>query len=187
MTRPMAALAVVAFLAACATASEEPTLPPRPSVPEHWRTITSERDLIDLVVPPDMNIAHVSDLISGSRITDEVADPFLLMATSPLSLAQPTGGESAFEWVERSGALTGHQVDVTIGQVERRELLLPAGPALELTTAYRAGSSDFWTIVTVIDTGSGYALLEFGGHGRPPAEPIEDIGIIQELVLFRGG
>ena len=185
MTRVTATIALVAVIVGC-TAAPQPTLPPRPTVPDGWRTVISESELIELVVPPDLEVYHVTDLISGSRLTDGVRDPLMLRATSPLSLAQPAADESATEWAERSGALTGHQVDATVGRVERRDLLLPAGPALELTTAYRVDSDDYWTIVTVIDTREGYALLEFGGQGPPPVGPFEDIGLMQQLIRFGG-
>jgi len=178
----MPLVAILAGLAACGgpTPSTEPTVPPRPAVPELWRTVTNDQGDVTLVVPPDLIVANTNGGISGFREPRDGLDELVVTAAGPSRVEQRVPGESVAEWVRRGNLLTAGRGG--LGAVAQREVRLPTGSALEMSAPWDAGER--WTILYVIDTGRGYALLHFDGAGRRPDEPPDEVRLMRELVEF---
>lgn len=177
----LATLLLPLVLVACGASvpTPEPTLPPRPAVPHLWRTVASDGGDVQLVVPTDLNVTDTRAAIVGSR--DEV---LIVSAIGPGSLEQPRAGESVADWIERLGFLAGDEANAELGAVTRRELLLPDGPALEVSAGRTTEAGEAWTMVHVFDTGRGLAVLAFSGQGSAPDQPTDEMRIMRELVDF---
>ena len=69
--------------------------------------------------------------------------------------------------------------------VRSRDLLLPAGPTIELTSTFQLGVQGIhWTMLYVIRTPLGYGLLQVSGPGLPPDQPPEEVELMRQLVEF---
>lgn len=180
-------LSLVVLLAACgsgAAATPQPTLPPRPAVPDLWRTVTSDDSAVRLVVPTDLTVTGTSDQVAGFRSAADGPDDLVIVAVGPRHLQQPAAGESVAEWLERDGWLTNHQEGDRLREVSQVALLLPAGPAVEMISSFGSGDMQYWSIVYAIRTPAGYGLLQAAGAGpRPNAAP-DEIRLMRELVEF---
>ena len=181
----MLALAVAATLLACGAPplTTQATPAVRPPVPDGWRVIATDRRDVTLPVPPDMVILNTSGSIGGLRGADEERAELIVSATGPGRVDQRQPGESVEDWLTRGNWLTagrGEPLATTF-----REVLLPAGSTLEVTAGYRFGDEDRWTMLHVIDTGQGYAVLQFDGGGVAPAAASDEIRMMRELVEFR--
>ena len=179
-----AVVGLVTLLVACGTQTPtpEPTLPPRPQAPPPWRTVTSDDGAVHLVVPPDLIVINTDGSIHGYR--DEGVT--LSVAAVPASQLQPPRGETVEEWADEGGWLTAGQGQIGNGEVRRRDVLLPAGSAILLTSTYRVVGElgEVWTMLHVIQTKGGHALLQISGQGPPPDEVPEEIRLIRDLVRF---
>src|SRR5688500_8823364 len=160
------------FLTACGgpdatpDSTPEPALPERPAVPVGWRTITTDRGDVELAVPPDLVVMHTAGSIHGFREEDEGVASLAVVAIPAGELVQPRGGESVEEWADAGGWLTAGQGQLANGDVRRRDVLLPSGPVIQLTSAYQVGDlGAAWTMLYVIRTDRGHALLQISGQG----------------------
>ena len=180
-----AAFGLMVVLGACGASEPtfEPTAPVRPPVPDGWQLITTDQEDVTLVVPPDLIVLNTSGSINGHREAAAGIDELIVSVTGPARIEQRARGESLADWITRGNWLTaGRGEPVAISQ---REVLLPAGRALETIAAYRFGTEERWTMLNVIDTGQGYAVLQFDGGGPRPDEPSDEIRLMRELVEFR--
>lgn len=185
----LATVLMLLVLGSCGgpTPTPEPALPPRPVVPDGWRTITSDEGDAELAVPPEVVVFHTAGSIHGSRDEGDGVESLTVAAIPAGQLVQPRGNESVEEWADAGGWLTAGQGQIGNGEVRRRDLLLPGGAAIQLTSTYRVGElGDVWTMLQVVRTTRGYALLQISGHGTPPEEPPEEIRLIRDLVRFGG-
>jgi hypothetical protein len=179
------ALGILTACGAVPSETVEPTLPPRPDVPQGWRTITSDEGQLRLVVPPDLVVFHTAGSVHANR---ENGDTELIMvaAIPPEQLNQPRG-ESPAQWANAGGWLTAGQGHVDPADVSARNVLLPAGPAHELTSRWMLGElGRRWTVLYVIQTPNGYGLLQASGAGDPPEVPPRELRLMRELVEFGG-
>jgi hypothetical protein len=183
--RATLALGILTACGASPTETVEPTLPPRPDVPQGWRTITSDEGQVRLVVPPDLVVFHAAGSVHANR---ESGDSELIMvaALPPEQLNQPRG-ELPADWANAGGWLTAAQGHVDLADVTTREVLLPAGPTYELTSRWMLGDlGPRWTVLYVIQTPNGYGLLQVSGAGQPPNPPPRELRLMRELVEFGG-
>lgn len=180
-------LGMVAVLAACgdATPTPEPTLPPRPDVPDRWRTITSDEGDLELAVPQETVVTHTTGAILG---TVEVGRAVVqVLAAAPAHIEQRTAGQSTLDWLA-AGWLPDFNEAGVRGEIGQRQLLLPEGPALEASATYQGTESQAWKIIYVISTTRGDAILELSGvlsgvEQRPEADA-DQLRLIRELVAF---
>jgi hypothetical protein len=190
-----AALVVLAALTGCAgpsaeASTPEPRLPPRPDVPPGWRAIRSDDGEVRLAVPADLTVIHTSDSIHGFRDLEDAGalddvEVLTVAAIPPSQLIGPRGGQAAAEWADAGGWLTPGQGSVGDADVKSRDLLLPAGPTIELTSTYLlADRGVHWTMLHVIRTPRGYGLLQVSGPGTPPDQPPEEVELMRQLVGF---
>jgi hypothetical protein len=172
------------MLAACGTLAPnpQPTPPVGPPVPDGWRVVTSDVEDISLTVPRDLIVTSTSGSIGGYREATGERDDLIVLVTHPTRVEQRMPGESVTDWVQRGNWLTAGRGEPRI--VAQREVLLPAGSALEITAGFQFGEEDRWTMLHVIDTEEGYAVIQFDGGGTTPEEPSAEIRAIRESVEF---
>jgi hypothetical protein len=189
------ALVVIAALTACAgspdaTPTPEQQLPPRPDVPPGWREIRSDDGAVQLAVPADLTVIHTSESIHGFRDVEDAdaldaVEVLTVAAIPPGQLIGPRGGESAAEWADAGGWLTPGQGSVGDAEIRSRDLLLPAGPTIELTSTFELGAQGVhWTMLHVIRTPLGYGLLQVSGPGLPPDQASDEVKLMRQLVGF---
>jgi hypothetical protein len=182
--RPVGAtLVAVVALIGCGQQSPtpEPTVPPAPAIPDHWRTVRTDAGDMTSVVPPDLIVANTSGGLSGFRDQAGDAPALIVNAAPPSRVNQPSAGESLTDWVRRESVTAGRG---ELGAITQREILLPAGPAVEMTAGWILDGQERWMILNVIDTGAGLAVLAFDGDGPPPDQPTEEVRLMRELVTF---
>jgi hypothetical protein len=184
VSRPLiAALVMLVALIGCGQQSPtpEPTAPPVPAIPNLWRTVAADDGDVTLVVPPDLIVTNTSGGVSGFREPAGNASALIVSAVPPARVNQPTAGESIADWVRLESLTSGRG---ELGAIEEREVLLPAGPSLEMTGEWMLDGQERWMILYVIDTGRGFAVLAFDGDESPPDAPTEEVRLMRELVTF---
>jgi len=182
---PAFAIVMASVLVGCSAPTPTPQATPavRPPVPDGWRVITSDQQDVTLPVPPDLVILNRSGSIGGLREADGGPEELIVSVTGPGRVDQRQPGESVEDWLTRGNWLTagrGEPIATTY-----RELSLPAGSTLEVTAGYRFGDEDRWTMLHVIDTGQGYAVLQFDGGGPKPDMASEEVRLMREMVEFQ--
>jgi hypothetical protein len=176
-------IAVIALIGCSGQPSptSEPTTPSVPAIPDLWRTVTTDDRDLTLVVPPDLIVTNTSGGISGFRDKIGDAPAVIVSAAAPARVNQPAPGESLTDWVRRESLTAGRG---EFDALTQREILLPAGPALEITAGWTLDRQEHWTLLHVIDTGFGFAVLAFDGNGPPPDGPSEEVRLMRELATF---
>jgi hypothetical protein len=175
---------VVVALAACGEAvpTTEPTIPTRPPVPGGWQVVSTDAGDVIMAVAGDVIVANTSGSIGGFRRPAPGVDELIVAVTGPSGVEQREPGELLDDSITRGNWLTGGRGEPLT--ITRHEVLLPAGPALEVIAAYRFQDKDRWTMLHVIDTGRGYALLQFDGGGPAPETAPDEIQLMRALVEF---
>lgn len=187
---------VALVLVACGTA--EPTLPAadttppeRPPIPAAWVTIESQSGDAELTVPPDLGRGVLDTPVAvllQAEFDDQVT-PLQVSAYGPSSLPdqQPAAGESLRTWLERGSWFPREeQGGVTeIDGVSEREVLLPAGRALELAATVQPGTRDESRVVAyAIETATGFAVLQIIGEPDALEARAGELRLIPLLVRF---
>lgn len=189
------AVLIALLLAACG-ASEAPapsadaTPPARPAVPLGWLTIASDAGTVELTVPPDLG-RFGPDTPVGVLLQAEMNEgvtPLQVWAHGPSDLPeQPAPGESLRTWLERGTWFPrDEQGGVTeIADVSERELLLPAGRALELAATVQPGTREASRVVAyAIETADGFAVLQIIGEPEVLEARADELRLIALLVRF---
>ncbi len=194
MTRTQLAL-VAMLLTACGTAGPTPsaaeaTAPGLPVVPAGWVTIASSAGDVALTVPPDLGSFGPNTPV-GVRVQAEAGErstPLQVWAHGPSALAdQPAPGESLRAWLENGTFLPmgGDAGATEIGDASEREMLLPAGRALELAVTVQPGSRDASRVIAyAIETADGFAVLQIIGEPDDIEARANELSLIPLLVRF---
>ena len=186
-TRPLMAAAVLAGCSASAPPppSAAPGAMERPAVPAGWRTITSDEGDVRVVVPPDADVLQTAGSVLAQAPTDVPGAPFEVWVTGPAAIIQPTGGQSTMHWLEDSGWMPREGGGIVFGPTTERELFLPAGRAIEVTTSVQPGTPDEGGVVLyVVETGGGFAIVRFVGTPALLEQRTLQIQLISQLVEF---
>jgi hypothetical protein len=189
------AVLIALMLAACAATEPAPpaadaTPPERPLVPSGWVTITSNAGDAELTSPPDLGRvgpdAPVGVLLQTPM--DGGVTPLQVSAYGPSALPdQPADGESLRSWLERGTWFPGEgRGGITaIGDVSEREVLLPAGRALELAATVQPGTREESRVVAyAIETEAGFAVLQILGEPDALEARADELRLIPLLVRF---
>lgn len=176
---------VLLLLAACGAppATPEPTLPPRPAVPAQWRTVTSDEGDVVMAIPRELVVTITSGGVQGFA-EQAGAGQIDVWAMGPGTLALRPG-QSIEEWIDASSWLSGQWEGAVLGPVRRTAVMLPAGPAIEMTAGYTVDGEEAWTFLYAIDTRPGFAVFRAGGPGPPPDGLPEELALIRDLAVFR--
>ena len=182
---------VTALLGSCGSTrpgspSAQPTLSGRPTVPDGWSTIASDEGDVRLVIPPDATIMLTAGSVLAQGPFHDGANPWEAWATGPRALIdQPRAGQSIVDWLGQSGWMPQAWEGFTQGPTTERETILPAGPALEVTTSLPPGTPDEGrAIIYVIETDGGLAILRFVGTPAILEERALDLQLMSQLVEF---
>jgi hypothetical protein len=168
----------------------EPTEAVRPSVPDAWSTITSDERDVEVAVPPDFVVlSSIGGVLTQPPIDGQAAVSTLeIFVQGPALIEQPRGGESAEEWLGRTGWLprSGTGGVTAIADRTERELILPSGRAVQVAVTVQPGTADESRVaVYAIETADGVAVLRFIGF--PPerlAARSDELSLVATLVRF---
>lgn len=100
---------------------------------------------------------------------------------------QPATGQSLRSWLEESGWLPseGSGAVIALEGTTEREVWLPAGRALEVSTTVQPGTPDVSRVVGyAIETPAGFAVLQIVGHPDFFQERGADLALLTQLVSF---
>lgn len=186
---------VALLLAACGATEPTPlatdaTPPQRPKAPDGWVTIGSHTGDAELTVPPDLGRlgpdSPVGVLVQAQ--VDGQTTPIQVWATGASALPdQPAAGESVRSWLERGSWFpkAGQGGVTAIDDVSERQVLLPAGRALELAATAQPGSSAASRVVAwAIETRAGLAVLQILGEPAVLEARADELRLIPLLVRF---
>ena len=179
-----AVLAVATLVGGCGgeSSTPEPTLPPRPAVPEGWRTVTTDEGDVVMALPREFVVGSTSGAISGFPELDGPASTGVIVMGPETHELE--AGQTVDQWIEANNWLTAQRDGARLGPVQRERVLLPAGPALEITASYEADGAAAWSILYVIDTGREPTVARFGGDGAPPDDLPDELALIRDLMAF---
>lgn len=179
------------LLAGCGSGSptlptSEPTAAVRPAVPDGWVTLTTEAGDIRVVVPPDVGLVHTAPgSVMGQPPMRDGVIPFEVFAISPRELGRRGAGQSIAQWMEDQGLLPQAAEGVIRGPTTERELILPVGRAIEITTSAQPGTPDEGRVVLyLIETADGPAVLRFVGTPAGVEARRADMALMSQLVEF---
>lgn len=172
------------LVASCSGEASEP--PSLPDPPAGWSTISSDAGDVSVLVPPDFEASFTADGVLAQPPARDGASTLEVWAHGPVSIPQPTGGESLRGWLETSAWVPVADGATTIGDRTEREVLLASGPALEVAVTVRAGAAEESRVVVyAIRTEAGIAILRF--IGWPPwrmYDRAEELEIVAQLARF---
>jgi hypothetical protein len=157
----------------------------RPEKPPDWLTIVSEAGDVRLVVPPDFAAVTVEPVVVAQGGSPDEMDSWIeIDVQAPADVEQPNGVDIE-DWLD--GYLTLMAGSGSTGDETRRELLLPAGRALEIGRTFEPGTDVAGRIVIyAIETESGYAVLRIAGTPGGIADRAADLELVTHLVDFNG-
>lgn len=172
---------------AVSTAGVSSTPVERPADPAGWSTVASSDGRVELVVPPDLLLLEQP---SGVLVQGEfrgVGTPIQIWVSGPRDLPdQPSGSESAREWLVRTGWLpqAGKGGVTTSGESEA-EILLPQGRAYRAALTANSGTeAASRVIVYAISTSKGVAVLQILGDPETVQARAAHLNLVPLLVTF---
>ena len=141
-------------------------------MPEAWRTVATDEGDVVMAMPRELVVTGTTGAIVTAPDQEGAAGATEVWAIGPGTL-ELGPDQSVDEWIEASNWLTGQREGAVLGPVRRTPVLLPAGPAIEMTAGYTVDGAEAWTILYAIDLRPGLASLprrRFRSH-RPTAFP----------------
>lgn len=138
-----------------------------------------------MAIPREFVVGSTSGGISGFPDIDLPESASFMVIGPTTHELRPR--DTIDDWVEESSWLTGQRESAELGPVERTEVLLPAGRALQYSAAYTVEGRAAWTVLYAIDTGGDISVARFGGDGPVPEDLPDDLALIRDLLAFPGG
>lgn len=169
LIRGAGAVVILGLLVGCGptSASVEPTIPERPAVPDGWREVTSDAGDVRLALPADLDVIFTAAGIMAQEPAQNGAPQFEVLAAGPADLLpQPRSGEQVSTWLAQQFwvPVAGEGGVTQTADRTEREVVLPAGRALEVAITAMPGSPDEGRVVVyAIATGAGLAIIRFVG------------------------
>lgn len=183
------AIAVLSVLTGCVApaSSVEPTIPARPAIPDGWVEVTSDAGDVRLALPADFDAIFTAAGILAQEPAPNGPE-LEVLASGPADVApQPRGGEQIRPWLEQSSwvPVAGEGGVTETGGNAQRELILPAGPALEVAITAMPGSPDESRVVVyAIATDGGLAIIRFIGSPARMDARADELRLIALLAEF---
>ncbi len=184
------ALLLVVGLSGCARA--EPTLsdalatmPARPSIPEGWVATSSDSGDVELTAPMDFAVLLTQESVLLQTALVDGRTPIEVWLSGPTAVfPQPEAGQSIRAWLFEDGSWAPTEADgVTLDEESERELLLPAGRALELAWTVQRGAPEASRLVLyAISTERGIAILRILGHPDAMRDRADDLMLMARLM-----
>lgn len=189
LIRGAIAIVVLGSLVGCASpaSSVEPTIPERPAVPDGWREVTSDAGDVRLALPADLDVIFTGAGIMAQRpVPDEAR--LEVLASGPADVVpQPRSGEQVSTWLAQQAwvPVAGEGEVSQIADASEREVVLPAGRALEVAMTASTGSPDEGRVmVYAIATESGIAIIRFVGSPAAMHAREDELRLIALLAEF---
>ena len=185
-------LASMVLVSGCAsvvpTAGASATPVERPAVPPGWISLASIDGRVELVVPPDLTELEQSSGVLVQGDFNGVETPIQIWASGPRDLPdQPGAGESAREWLQRSGWLpqAGSGGVTTVSDASEGEVVMPQGPAYRaaLTAGGETGAGSR-VVVYAISTSTGVAVIQMLGDPATIQARADELNLIALLATF---
>ena len=186
-TKPISLTPLLLILvASCSTSAPEPTAATLPDRPAGWRSIASDAGDVALLVPPDFEASFTAEGVLAQPADQDGASTLEIWAHGPVSVPQPTAGETLRDWLEQSGWVPVAGGVTTIGDRTDREVLLASGRALQVAlTVQPRTPEESRVVVYAVQTQTGIAILRF--IGWPPQrihERADELEIVAQLATF---
>ena len=184
------AIVVLGLLAGCGSpaASVEPTIPERPAVPDGWREVTSDAGDVRLTLPADLGVIFTGAGVMAQRAMPDDEARLEVLALGPADVfPQPRTGEQVRTWLEQQAwvPVAGEGGVTQVADRTEREVVLPAGRALEVATTVMPGSPDEGRVVAyAIATEGGLAILRFVGRRVAMNAREDELRLIALLAQF---
>lgn len=172
---------------AVSTAGVSSTPVERPADPAGWSTVASSDGRAELVVPPDLLLLEQPSGVLVQGQFRGVGTPIQIWVSGPRDLPdQPTGGESAREWLMRTGCLpqAGNGGVTTTSDESEAEILLPQGRAYRAALTADSGTeAASRVIVYAISTLKGVAVLQILGDPETVQARAAHLNLVPLLVI----
>jgi hypothetical protein len=189
LIRGARAIVVLGLLMGCASpaSSVQPTIPERPAVPEGWREVTSDAGDVRLALPADLDAFFTGAGIFAQNPAPN--EPHIeVLAAGPVDvIPQPRSGEQVRTWLEQSSwvPVAGEGGVTQTADRAEREVVLPAGPALEVAITAMPGSpEESRVVVYAIATEGGLAIIRFVGSPARMGAEANELRLIALLAQF---
>ena len=172
LIRGARAIVLIGLLAGCGSPapSVELTVPQRPAVPAGWHEVTSDAGDVRLALPADVDALSSAPGLLAQEPARNGVPQFEVIASGPADVSpQPRSGEQVSIWLEEQFwvPVAGESGVTQTADRAEREVILPAGRALEVAITAMPGSPDESRVVVyAIATAGGLAIIRFVG---PPA------------------
>jgi hypothetical protein len=163
------AIVVLGLLVGCGSpeSSVEATIPERPAIPDGWHEVTSDAGDVRLALPADVDALSTAGGILAQEPAQNGVPQFEVIASGPADVfPQPRGGEQVSTWLtEQYWVPVAGEGGVTqTADRAEREVVLPAGRALEVALTAMPGSpEESRVVVYAIATEDGLGIIRFVG------------------------
>ena len=185
------AIVILGLVAGCGSApapSVEPTIPERPALPDGWHEVTSDAGDVRLALPADLDVIFTGSGVMAQRAVPDEEARLEVIAVGPADVfPQPRTGEQVRTWLADHlwVPIAGEGGVVQLADASEREVVLPAGRALEVATTAVSGSPDDGRVmVYAIATEGGLAILRFVGRPGTINAREDELRLIALLAQF---
>ena len=190
LIRGARAIVVLGLLVGCGSpaASVEPTIPERPALPDGWHEVTSDGGDVGLALPADVDsMGSLAGIYAQERAQNGPPE-FEVVASGPADVVpQPQSGEQVSTWLARQSWVprAGEGGVTETADAAQREVVLPAGRALEVSITAMPGSpQEGRVVVYAIATNGGLAILRFVGNPARMDAEANELRLIALLAQF---
>lgn len=184
------AIVVLALLVGCGSpaSSVEPTIPERPALPDGWHELTSDAGDVSLALPPDLGSIFTGSGIMAQGPARNGLPEFEVIAVGPADVSpQPQSGEQVSTWLAKQFwvPVAGEGGVTQTADRTEREVVLPAGRALEVSITAMPGSAEEGRVmVYAIATEGGIAIIRFVGSPAVMNSREDEMRLIALLAEF---
>ena len=191
LIRGACAIVVLGLMAGCGSApapSVEPTVPERPALPDGWHEVTSHAGDVRLGLPADVaSLGSLAGIYAQERALNG-PPAFEVVASGPADVVpQPLSGEQVSTWLARQSWVprAGEGGVTETADANQREVVLPAGRALEVAITAMPGSPEEGRVVVyAIATEGGIAIIRFVGSPAAMSSREDEMRLIALLAQF---
>ena len=185
------AIVVLGPLVGCGSAQAprvEATIPERPLVPDGWREVTSDTGDVRLALPADVDAISTAPGIWAQEPARNGVPEFEVIASGPADGSpQPRSGEQVRTWLEQQFwvPVAGEGGVTQTADRAEREVVLPAGRALEVAITAMPGAPDESRVVVyAIATEGGLAIIRFVGSPARMDARSDELRLVAFLAEF---
>ena len=184
------AIVVLGLLVGCGSpaSSVEPTIPERPAVPDGWHEVTSDAGDVRLALPADLGGILIGSGVMAQGPAQNGVPEFEVSALGPADVfPQPRSGEQVSTWLAQQYwvPVAGEGGVTQTADRTEREVVLPAGRALEVAITAMPGSPEEGRVVAyAIATEGGLAIIRFVGSPAAMNAREDELRLIALLAEF---